>query len=153
MSYLHREQRRVLLVDENARKQSLRATILRNHEIEVHTAHSVEDAARLWSTIPYDLVLLAESDREQAMKVTAQIRQCKPRLRVALLVGPPAYIQEVGRAPKKTVHNAAELEPTTAPNAAKTVAGRQWQEIVHKVVTGWYSEQAVLFGLNTPVRS
>ncbi len=36
MTILYSERRRVLLIDENSRKLNLLATILRNHEVEVH---------------------------------------------------------------------------------------------------------------------
>jgi CheY-like chemotaxis protein len=97
MTILYSERRRILLIDENSRKLNLLTTILRNHEVEVHPAACLEDAKSLWKNIPYDLVLLAAPENsEQATLVSLQIRKTKPRQRIALLVGPPAYIREHG---------------------------------------------------------
>jgi response regulator RpfG family c-di-GMP phosphodiesterase len=150
MTVLYSERRRVLLIDENARKLSLLATILRNHEVEVHLANRLEDARSLWKNIPYDLVLLAAAgNSEQATLASLQIRKVKPRQRIALLVGPPAYIREIGRpfAKTRTVLSPATDESSSTP---------QWPEIVQRVVSDWYVDQRARFGLNkltTPVVS
>jgi len=39
--YRNHDHRRILLIDQNRTKQELRATILRNYEIEVHTASTI----------------------------------------------------------------------------------------------------------------
>ena len=145
MSHLYREQRRILLVDDNTRKLDLRATVLRNHEIEVHTCGDFATAAPLWRTVPYDLVLLAiKEDSEQVTQITAEIRQSKPRQRIGLLVGPPSYIRELTRTSKTLTKTKIELPPDPIQSQSEISPGLQWQRIVQKVVTGWYSEEAAL---------
>jgi hypothetical protein len=65
MTILYSEHRRVLLIDENSRRLNLLATILRNHEVEVHPASRLNDAQSLWKNIPYDLVLLAAPENSE----------------------------------------------------------------------------------------
>lgn len=152
MSILYSERRRVLLIDENSHRLNLRATILRNHEIEVHLAARVDEARSLWKNIPYDLVLLAApEDSEQAVLVSQQIRKSKPRQRIALLIGPPAYIREIGRPGAK-----GKTKPHTVPPApAADIAPLQpqWPAIVQTVVSNWYVDQntrLVLDGITYP---
>ena len=91
------DHRRILLIDQNRTKQNLRANILRNYEIEVHTANSITEAATLWTRYCYDLVLLAAHETsEEATAVSAQIRRINPRQRIGLLVGPPIFVRELG---------------------------------------------------------
>ncbi|MFZ0804001.1 MAG: hypothetical protein WAN70_17685 [Terriglobales bacterium] len=150
MTILYSERRRVLLFDENSRKLNLLATILRNREVEVHSARRLEDAQSLWKNIPYDLVLLAAPENsEQATLVSLQIRKSKPRQRIALLVGPPLYIRELGRPP-------AKAHPIPHPRVDETPSRPQWPEIVQKLVSDWYVEQSSRFALNqstTPAAS
>jgi CheY-like chemotaxis protein len=152
MTILYSERRRVLLIDDNSRRLNLRAAILRNHEIEVHLAGRVEEARSLWKSIPYDLVLLAASENsEQAILVPQQIRKSKPRQRIALLVGPPTYIREIGRT------GAAPKTQLIPPPPADAVSLQpQWPEIVQTVVNNWYvdrSSRFVLDKLTAPVAS
>ncbi|MGB7586451.1 MAG: hypothetical protein WBM11_16540 [Terriglobales bacterium] len=141
MTILYSERRRILLIDENSRKLNLLATILRNHEVEVHLASRLSDAKSLWKNIPYDLVLLAASeDSEQATLASLQIRKSKPRQRIALLVGPPLYIREIGRSSDKT-------QPVPPPVAEETPTRPQWPEIVHRVVSDWYVDPGARFAL------
>ena len=143
MSFEYREHRRILLIDENTRKLNLRATVLRNHEIEVHTCGAISEAAPLWKTIPYDFVLMAlAADTMQAEAVAEQIRRCKPRQRIGLLVGPPAFIREVARQPLPRVRVEHSRPAPSALPSGKTAAEPQWQWSVAKVITDWYSDQA-----------
>ncbi|MGO9126224.1 MAG: hypothetical protein ACLP6G_15235 [Terriglobales bacterium] len=143
MTILYNERRRILLIDENSRRLNLRASILRNHEVEVHLASRIEDARSLWKTIPYDLVLLAAPENsEQAALASLQIRKSKPRQRIALLVGPPAYIREIARPAAKT----QPILPPTTPDVS--ISRPQWPEIVQKVVSDWYVDQSARFALN-----
>ena len=123
MVQLQRDTWRVLLIDENPFKQNLRATILRNYEVEVHTATTLTDAQNLWINNLYDLVLLAAAENSpEALALPAQIRKSKPRQRIGLLVGAPAYVREVEGIPKRVPLkvNATYPEgnplPTTPPN-------------------------------------
>lgn len=144
MTILYNERRRVLLIDENTRRLNLLTTILRNQEVEVHPANRLEDAKSLWKNIPYDLVLLAAAaDSEQAVLASSQIRKIKPRQRIALLVGPPVYIREIGRPTSK-----AHAGLPTAPEVITTRP--QWPEIVQKVVNDWFVDQSARFALNPP---
>jgi CheY-like chemotaxis protein len=146
MTILYNERRRILLIDDNARRLTLLVTILRSHEVEVHPASRLEEAKSLWKNIPYDLVLLAAAaNSEQAALATSQIRKSKPRQRIALLIGPPAYIREIGRAVAKA-HPAPLLTPPAA--LGETSSRPQWPEIVQKVVSDWYVDQSARFALD-----
>ena len=135
MVQLQRDTWRVLLIDENPFKQNLRATILRNYEIEVHTATTLTDAQNLWINNLYDLVLLAAAENSpEALALPEQIRKSKPRQRIGLLVGAPTYIREVGGIPKRV----ARVNPAPPSSFAAEVVGLrsqpQWQEIIHRLL-------------------
>jgi hypothetical protein len=135
MTILYSERRRILLIDENSRKLNLRATILRNHEVEVHLANRLEDAKSLWKNTAYDLVLLgAAENSEQAALASLQIRKLRPRQRIALLVGPPAYVREIGRPSTKS-------NPVPAPTPEISRLRPQWPEIVNKILSELYVGQ------------
>jgi response regulator RpfG family c-di-GMP phosphodiesterase len=90
------DQRKVLLIDHDSRRQQLRAVALRNCEIEVLTAVNIDDAARLARAHSFDLVLLAaEEDSLEAHLLCAELKKGKSR-RIALLVGAPHYLRELG---------------------------------------------------------
>ncbi len=142
--YRNHDHRRILLIDQNRTKQELRATILRNYEIEVHTASTITEAATLWTTCSYDLVLVAAQEKsEEALAVTAQIRGIKPGQRIGLLVGPPTFVQELGGRRRKAA-SAAKTSPSRVIDdsnvavSAPHVSPPQWQEMISKLVTNWY---------------
>ncbi len=144
MPYEYREHRRILLVDQNTRKLNLRATILRNHEIEVHTCETMSDAPALWKNIPYDLILMASSEEPYEVEQFAeQIRLSKPRQRIGLLVGPPIFIREISRTPGKKILS----EPTPAAMSphmpVEQAAEPQWRQLVGRVLTDWYSDHSL----------
>jgi CheY-like chemotaxis protein len=146
MSHLYSDRRKVLLIDQNPFKQNLRATMLRNREVEVHTAESIAHAESLWRTGSYDLVLLAaDEESEESRLLPAQIRQTSPQQRIALLVGPPVYLREVARQPKeKSSATAGDISQTDgfAPVVSPLDSGTpspQWQQMMQKVVADWYS--------------
>jgi len=142
MTILYNERRRVLVIDDNTRRLNLLATILRNREVEVHAANRLDDAKSLWKNIAYDLVLLAAPENsEQATLASLHIRKSKPRQRIALLVGPPTYIREIGRPESKT-------RPVPVPVVDESPSRPQWPEIVQTVVNNWYVEQSARFALN-----
>jgi CheY-like chemotaxis protein len=142
MTILYSERRRILLIDENSRRLNLLATILRNREVEVHPASRLDDAKSLWKNIPYDLVLLAAGESsERATQASQLIRKSKPRQRIALLVGPPAYIREIDRPAAKTV--------VVPPILDESPSRPQWPEIVQKVVIDWYVDQSARFALDS----
>jgi CheY-like chemotaxis protein len=143
------DHRRILLIDQNRTKQNLRATILRNYEIEVHTANSISDAATLWTRHCYDLVLLAARENsEEATAVSAQIRRINPRQRIGLLVGPPIFVRELGGLRREPVRRKAasirQSSPSRVPeNPSMPVPTPQpssphWQEMIRRLVTDWY---------------
>jgi response regulator RpfG family c-di-GMP phosphodiesterase len=130
MTFSKNDQRRVLLIDHDSRRQQLRAAALRNCEVEVHPASNVDDASRLCARRPYDLVLLAA---EEAALLSNELRKNRPRQRVALLVGAPQYIREMGRGP--AVHEAAHKQ--FAPPLAISGNGSprsQWQVMLERLL-------------------
>jgi CheY-like chemotaxis protein len=159
MIRLKNDHRKILLIDANRTKQNLRAAILRNHEIEVHTASSVEDAAALWKRYLFDLVLLSAGENsEEAGTVTAEVRRVNPGQRIALLVGPPLFIRELGGARRKPLRRKASLvrmispsralENRSLPVAASQSSSPQWQEMIRKLVSNWYVESHAFLGLS-----
>lgn len=141
MPYLHNDRRKILLVDENARIQTLRANILRNYDVEVHTAETLIEAAPLWKTNTYDLIVLNGRSPETIDAVSAEIRVAKPKQRIGVLVGPPKFIRELGGAVAATSRKTAPStpEPSARP-IVPTVAVNpsQWQQSVQKIVADWY---------------
>jgi CheY-like chemotaxis protein len=151
MTCLNHDHRRILLIDQNRTKQELRATILRNYEVEVHTASNIAEGATLWTKRSYDLILLAaQENSEEAMAAMAQIRGMKPRQRIGLLVGPPAFVQELGGRRRKAslatmTPNRAMEDPSVSVSAPQT--SPQWQEMISKLVSDWYVNQKALLRL------
>ncbi len=141
MPQLHSERRRILLVDENARKQNLRANILRNYDVEVHTAESLIEAAPLWRTNTYDLILLDGRSPEVADAVSAEIRESKPKQRIGVLVGPPKFIRELNGAPKK--NNPVKVSIPAQMIPLPVGAEPQWQLTVQKIVADWYHQHSL----------
>ena len=157
MTRLNQDHRRILLIDQNRTKQNLRATILRNYEIEVHTADNPREASALWTRYSYGLVLLAAPEKsEEAVEVSARIRQVHPRQRIGLLVGPPVFIRELGgvrREPARRKANSVamvspgrDLESPTVPIPVPQASAPQWQEMIRKLVTDWYVGSSALVG-------
>jgi len=133
MVQLQRDTWRILLIDENPFKQNLRATILRNYEIEVHTASTLSDAQNLWISNLYDLVLLAAAENSpEAVALPAEIRKSKPRQRIGLLVGAPTYIREVGGIPKRVMRLNAPPPSSFAPEMVGLQSQPQWQEMIQR---------------------
>jgi response regulator RpfG family c-di-GMP phosphodiesterase len=128
------DRRRVLLIDHDSMKQRMRAAALRNFEIEVQTACDVAEARRLWMGASYDLILLAaEENSEIALVVRDELKMRRPRQRIALLVGAPHYIRELGR---KRV-DPPVLEPRPVLNLAlSTVPSQpsQWQVMMSRLL-------------------
>lgn len=153
MTHLYNDHRRILLIDQNLTTQKLRATVLRNYEIEVHAASNLTDAASFWKTQSYDLVLLAASESSQeAAAVSAQIRAIHPRQRIGLLVGPPAFVQELGGRRKKAASISRNLPGPVAENPSEpaslaVASSPQWQETVQRLVSNWYVDHSAVLGL------
>jgi len=134
MTFSKNDQRRVLLIDHDSRRQQLRAAALRNCEIEVHPTSNVDDACRLCARLSYDLVLLAaEENSADAALLSNELKKNRPRQRVALLVGAPQYIREMGRVNAKRETTAKQLAPLLAIN--RTVSLRsQWQVMLERLL-------------------
>ena len=145
MMHLYNDRRIILLIDPDTRKQKLRATVLRGFEIEVHAAGSMERAESLWKSGAYDLILVAaEKNTDESYLLSARIRLAKPEQRIALLVGPPAYIRELpgaakpARRPRQARNDKGIPLPSPAPGVTPEMPA-QWQQTIQKVVTDWYS--------------
>jgi len=152
VTYQNHDRRMILLIDQNRTKRELRATILRNYEIEVHTACTLTQAATLWARHSYDVILLAaQPNSQEAIAATAQIRQIRPRQRIALLVGPPAFVQELSGGGRKAASismvtpSRAVEDPSVAGSAPQT--SPQWQEMISKLVSDWYVNQNAVLRL------
>ncbi|MGB6675996.1 MAG: response regulator [Terriglobales bacterium] len=160
MTKLYCDHRSILLIDQNATKQNRRATILRNYEIEVHTANSVADAASLSRTHAFDLVLLAaQENSEEADELCTRLRAIRPRQRIGLLVGPPAFVLELaGKRRESRRRKAASVVrisparvvddlslPASAPqDAAPYASSPQWQAMIRRLVSNWYVNRNTL---------
>ena len=133
MARAKRDTRRVLVIDRNSVKLSLRATVLRNYEVEVHTASSLEEAGNLLTTNFYDLIMVAAQENSQvATAVSEQIRQCNPRQRIALLEGAPNYVRELVPVPVKAAEGTGGR---LGRIGLVPVFPSQWQETVQRLLT------------------
>ena len=127
MNFSNNDQRRVLLIDRDSMKQKLRAAALRNCEVEVHTASAA--AGRLWRAHAYDLVLIAaEENSEEAAALCSELKKSKPKQRIALLVGAPQYIREIGR--QRTEN---QPSPRLAIGTTQTQA-TQWHVMMERLL-------------------
>jgi hypothetical protein len=84
----------VLLIDRNPLKQQLRATVLRNCEIDVRTTDNLAEAQRLCRIQRYDMILLAADGDSDAALISSELWKVSPRQRISLFVGPPKYLKE-----------------------------------------------------------
>jgi DNA-binding NtrC family response regulator len=86
--------KKVLLVDPYQPTRDARAGVLRNHDIELDTAESLQAARRLWRPRFYDWVLLDVRGYlpGEALGFYEQIRDKSPYEHVVFLVGPPTYL-------------------------------------------------------------
>jgi response regulator RpfG family c-di-GMP phosphodiesterase len=134
MTLSKNDQRRVLLIDHDSRRQHLRVLALRNCEVEVHPASNIDDAARLWARRSYDLVLLAaEENSEEAALLSNELKKNRPRQRLALLVGAPDYIREMGRARDPRRPTDAKLAPPVAIDSMRSPRS-QWDVMLERLL-------------------
>jgi response regulator RpfG family c-di-GMP phosphodiesterase len=127
------DQRKVLLIDHNSQRQQLRAVALRNCEVEVHTAFNIDDAARLARAHVFDLVLLAaEEDSLETHLLCAELKKGKSR-RIALLVGAPHYVQELGRRRKDAASPEKHL-PLTVTIGTTASQPTQWHVMMERLL-------------------
>lgn len=124
---------KVLLIDRNSLKRQVRASVLRSYEVEVHTADSVADAGTLWNRCSYDLVLFAAQEHsEEVALLCGQLRKSKPKQRIALLVGAPHYVREIGKQHKEQSSAAAGATPLKIEGVP--VQPTQWQGTVDQLL-------------------
>jgi response regulator RpfG family c-di-GMP phosphodiesterase len=159
MTKMYCDHRSILLIDQNTTKQNRRATIFRNYEIEVHTASSVADAASLSRTHAYDLVLLAaQENSEEADELCTRLRAIRPRQRIGLLVGPPAFVLELagGQKSRKKAASVRGISPSrviedlsldASASHESYASSPQWQEMIRRLVSNWYVNQNTPLGL------
>lgn len=127
------DRRRVLLIDNDSQKQRMRAAALRNFEIEVLAASDLDEARKLWMEAAYDLILLAaEEDSEIATIVREELRVRRPRQRIALLVGAPLYIREIGR--KRIALREAPRPVFDGAYDAMAAQPNQWQVMMNRLL-------------------
>ena len=89
------KKKRVLLVDESAKKRDLRAEVMRKLGIDVDCAADILEARSWWRADLYDLVLLnMENGNGNRDKFCDDIRGATPPQRLAFLVGGPAYLAD-----------------------------------------------------------
>jgi hypothetical protein len=114
-------------------KQQLRATVFRNCEIDVRTVEGLEEAQRLCRVQQFDMVLLAgDHHSEEASLICDELRKVAPRQRVAVLVGPPKYLSEIGvqrrRPTCPRINSQRKLQLVEAPQAT------QWQALFDRLI-------------------
>lgn len=133
MNLLPNASPRVLLIDCNSLKRQVRALVLRSYEVEVHTADSVADAGNLWTRCSYDLVLFAAPEHsEDAAMLCDELRKSKPRQRIALLVGAPQYVREIGKQRKEKTPAIAGITPLKIETTAAQPT--QWEGTVDRLL-------------------
>ena len=88
------DDKKVLLIDSCQATSRVRASVLRNHGVEVHAAEEISAARFLWQPNIYNLVMLdvRRYSPGETLEFYEQIKQASPRERVAFLVGPPTYL-------------------------------------------------------------
>lgn len=106
MRHLYTDHRKVLLIDSNVVKQTLRANVLRNHEVEVDTASGMDDAERFWTAHAYDLVLLAaQESSDEAATLTKKVREVRPAAAAGASGRPPTLHSRDWRLRAKSSHS------------------------------------------------
>jgi CheY-like chemotaxis protein len=85
---------KILLVGGHDFRQSLRASILRAHGLQVDVARSLADSRSLWQQNAYDWVLLDVRSQlpGEVIDFCEQLRRTAPQQRIAFFVGPPTYV-------------------------------------------------------------
>lgn len=86
--------KKVLLIDPYQPTRDVRASVLRNHNIELDVADSLQAARCLWRPKLYDWILLDVRGYlpGEARAFYEEIRDAGPRQHVAFFVGPPTYL-------------------------------------------------------------
>jgi response regulator RpfG family c-di-GMP phosphodiesterase len=89
-----RWRQKVLLVGGSESRQSLRASILRAHGLEVHVAESLTEGRAVCQQNAYDWVVLDTHSLfpGEVIEFCEQLRHAVPPQRIAFFVGAPTYI-------------------------------------------------------------
>jgi len=110
---------RILLMDANAERRSLRKKIMALHGAEVIGAGDLVEAASIWHRDRYDMVLIdIRRDHHGCMAWRDEIKKEAPRQLVAFLVGKPGYVA---------------LEPSPTSYVAEE-HGAQWGDSLRRAV-------------------
>lgn len=134
MSFPKNDHLRVLLIDRDSMKRQLRAIALRNCDIEVHSASNIAEACHLCGAHCYDLVLVAaEGDSEVSATACVELKKHKPKQRIALLVGAPQFVREVGREARKAQLLATAPAPRLAIGASHS-RPTQWRAMMERLL-------------------
>jgi CheY-like chemotaxis protein len=110
--------KKVLLIDRCQATCEVRASVLRSHGVEVHTAADLSGARFLWHPNVYQLIMLdvRRYSPGDALEFCEQIRNASPREHFAFLVGPPTYLS---------------LTWPDEPSAVESQS-QQWRETVNR---------------------
>jgi hypothetical protein len=110
---------RILLVGGSEFRQSLRASILRAHGLQVEVACKLAEGRSLCQPNTYDWVLLDVHSRlpGEVIDFCERIEQAAPGQRIAFLVGPPTYVS-LKWPGEAVVGDKREEQPPTALKAA-----------------------------------
>jgi CheY-like chemotaxis protein len=86
--------KKVLLIDRSQATREVRASVLRSHGVEVHTAADLSGARFVWQPNMYDLVMLdvRRYSPGETLEFCEQIKDASPGQRFLFLVGPPQYL-------------------------------------------------------------
>ena len=86
--------KKVLLVDPYQPTRDARSSFLREYDLELDVAETLEAARSLWRRRLYAWALLdvKRCGAEEALAFYEEIREAGPRSHVAFLVGPPRYL-------------------------------------------------------------
>jgi hypothetical protein len=86
--------KKVLLIDRCQATCEVRASVLRSHGVEVHTAADLSGARFLWHPNVYQLIMLdvRRYSPVDVLEFWEQIMDASPHERIACLVGPPTYL-------------------------------------------------------------
>ena len=115
------DDKKVLLIDPHQCTRDVRASVLRNHGIQVDATDSLQAARSLWRPKLYDLILLAARGHfpGEALDFYVEIKHASSGECVVFLVGPPTFLSLTW----PTEVMATEKEP------------QQWAETVRRFVT------------------
>lgn len=86
--------KRILLVGGSEFRQSLRASVLRAHGLQVDVAYKLAEGRSLWQPNIYDWVLLDIHSElpGEVIDFCERLRRLAPGQRIAFFVPPPVYV-------------------------------------------------------------